>query len=142
MIRTARNRKEKEQRPRLYLVDKEKELQGSESVPLPRRKRPGYARILIGALGAYVLFSFLMGGYQIWQIKSQLKKIEDERNLLLQQQQVLKTEVQSLQDPEVIEKIARESLGMVKQGETIVIPAIPGNNIPRPKEVDNNDITH
>lgn len=137
-MRAAKIRKDRQHQPRLYLVDKK--IQGSISTP--RKKRLGYARIIICALGIYLLFSFLMGGYQIWQIKKQLSQVEGEQNLLNQQQQALHKEVQSLQDPEVIEKIARESLGMVKQGETIVVPAIPGSNIPKPKTGDNNDIDH
>jgi len=104
------------------------------------RRTPRYIRICLFILGIYLIFTFVTSGYQIWQLKKQIYVLEEEQNTLLQKQQVLVNEIQSLNDPESIEKIARESLGMVKTGETIVVPAIPEKNIPKPKEVNQADM--
>lgn len=105
-----------------------------------KRKTPRYFKICLSVLGLYLIFTFVTGGYQIWQLKKQMRVLEGEQNVLLQEQQGLANEIQSLNDPESIEKIARESLGMVKEGETIVVPAIPEKNIPKPKEVSQSDM--
>lgn len=104
------------------------------------RRTPRYLKIFFSALGLYLLFTFLTGGYQIWQLKKQINVLEQEQGTLLEKQQVLVNEMQSLNDPESIEKIARESLGMVKAGETIVVPAVPEKNIPKPREVNQADM--
>lgn len=104
------------------------------------RRTPRYLKIFLSALGMYLIFTFLTGGYQIWHLKKQINALEQEQETLIQKQQVLVNEIQALNDPESIERIARESLGMVKAGETIVVPAVPEKNIPKPKEVNQADM--
>ena len=105
-----------------------------------KRKMPRYLKLIVAFAGAYLLFSFLVGGYQIWQIKGEITQYNQQKEELSVIQQGLKNELAALQEPEVIEKLARESLGMVKPGEILIIPAIPGENIPKPKDVRNEDI--
>jgi cell division protein FtsB len=100
-----------------------------------KRKVPRYIKIILGVLGGYLLFSFLIGGYQIGQIKKDIAQHNMQKEILLKQQKDLETELASLKEPEMIEKLARESLGMVKPGEILVVPAIPGENIPKPKNI-------
>lgn len=94
------------------------------------------------ALGLYLLFLFGKSGYDIWLLKEQMTELEQEQTRILEQQELLKQEIESLNDPEVIEKLARENLGMVQQGETIIVPAIPGYNIPKPQAIKPGEITH
>jgi len=103
--------------------------------PSRRRKRkiPRYAKAFFAAVGVYLLFLFLMNGYQIWQVKLNINELNLQKELLLQQQKKLENERDSLQDPEVIEKLARESLGFVKPGEILVVPAVPEEKAPKPK---------
>lgn len=137
-MRPARSRAREKSKPELYLVG------GTNAAkPKPiRRKCPRWARIVLTGLGLYMLSLFALSGYEIWKLKQQIRDLEQEQNRIIQQQHQLKQELQSLHDPEMIEKIARESLGMVRQGETIVIPAIPGYDIPKPKSVVPGEITH
>jgi cell division protein DivIC len=100
-----------------------------------KRKIPRYIKIILGILGCYLLFSFLIGGYQIGQIKKEITQHNIQKERLLKQQEDLEKELAFLQEPEMIEKLARESLGMVKPGEILVVPAIPGENIPKPKNI-------
>lgn len=97
-----------------------------------RRRIPRYFKIILGVLGGYLLFSFLFSGYQIRQIKQEIEQYHGQTAVLLQEQQELAQELATLQEPEMIETLARESLGLVKPGEILVVPAIPGENIPRP----------
>lgn len=136
MVQTARDKKTKTS---LHVVDKEP-VQNSILRHSGKRIKPG--RVLLLALGSYLLFSFLVGGFEIWKLKKELKRIELEQNQIVQQQNELQKEIESLYNPEVIEKLARENLGMVINGETVVIPAIPGQNLPKPKNVNEIEIGH
>lgn len=68
-------------------------------------------------------------GYIGWQQQINLNKIEEERlnvelryNEVKEKNAALATEKESLSEPENIEKIAREELGLVKPGEMPYIP--------------------
>lgn len=98
-----------------------------------KRKVPRYLKFILAFLGVYLLFSFLIGGYQIWQLKKEIAQYNTQKEELLAKQRELENELTALQEPEMIEKLARENLGMVKEGEILVVPAVPGENIPAPK---------
>lgn len=124
-------------RPNLYVVNKEK---SEAPASVKKRKAPSPLRIVLGVLGLYMLFSFGTAGYQVWQLNQDLDVLEVDQKTLLEEQKALKNEVEALYKPEMIEKIARESLGLVNPGETKLLPAIPDKNIPKPGNVDVNDI--
>jgi len=105
-----------------------------------KRKMPRYLKIIFAALGAYLLFSFLLGGYKIWEIKQEIIQHNVQKEVLLKQQKDLEKELAFLQEPEMIEKLARESLGMVKADEILIVPAVPGINIPKPKNINIEEI--
>lgn len=113
--------------PRLYVLDKGR----TRYLSRPKKRGiPSFAKIFFSISILYLIFSFSMGGYQVWKLKQQINALQEEQKILLQQQQSLRKDMESLNDPEIIERIARESLGMVKPGETIVFPAVPGKNVP------------
>jgi len=105
-----------------------------------RRKTPRYIKVCLSVVGLYLLVAFLTGGYQIWELSHKLHTLEDEQKMLIQQQKTLQEKVNSLNDPEIIERIAREDLGMVKTGETIIITAVPQEDLPETKEVKQEDM--
>lgn len=137
-MRPAKTRQKEKPNPALYLVDS----QSKARVERVKRKPPRWVKLIMTGLGLYLLFLFGASGYEIWKLKQQITKLELEQRQLVQSQEKLKKELNALNDPEVIEKIARESLGMVRNGETVVVPAIPGYNIPKPKTVNPGEITH
>lgn len=113
------------------------------NIKLVRRKKvrlPKYIKVVLAVLLAYLIFLFAWGGYQIWDLNNKIAELEKEKALFKKQQQSLEKEIRDLQDPEIIEKIARESLGMVKPGEILLIPAVPGEDIPKPKDVAKHDL--
>jgi len=107
-----------------------------------KRKMPRYMKFILGLLGVYLLFSFAIGGYNIWQIKNEIAEYNLQKEELLKEQQQLENELVFLQEPEMIEKLARESLGMVKPGEILVVPAVPGEHLPKPKNIPQQDLLH
>ena len=126
----------------LYVIEQSKTGGGQVPLPPKKKRRPGYLKLFMAILGVYLLFSFVVGGYQVWQLKKQIKVLEEEQQALLEQQKSLMDEMQSLNDPEIIERMARESLGMVKPGETVIIPAQPDDSIPARKILPDQDIAH
>ena len=76
-------------------------------------------------LGAvfFVLYIFLFGNYgvyRMWKQKKEIEQLEQTLEALRLRQEQLKLEAHLLEnDPEYIEKIAREEYGMMKKGEII-----------------------
>lgn len=76
-------------------------------------------------LGAFSLIAYIFvfgdyGGYRIWKQKREIAQLEGTIRHLRFEQEQLKKEVDLLRnDPEYIEKIAREDYGMIKEGEII-----------------------
>ena len=65
-------------------------------------------------------------GVQLYRIQDQLQSARDEKNELTRQiseleetNQELEEDIANSDDPEMIERIAREELGMVVQGEKV-----------------------
>lgn len=107
--------------------------------PDPSRKRESTssAKKSIGRgllLGAVLLlvYVFLLGdygAYRIWKQKREIAQMEQAIEALHLRQQELKEEADLLKnDPEYIEKIAREEYGMIKRGEIIyrIVPSLQG----------------
>ena len=127
-MRTWNNSREKTperigRNPQIHAANGQEEARQLNPPRIRRRKIPKYLKILMGALGVYIAVLFLVGGYQLWQLKKQVDMLELEQKALITQQEIFKGEMESLNTPEMIEKIARESLRMVKPGETVIIPA-------------------
>lgn len=64
--------------------------------------------------------------WQIWKLRSQveeqLAQLNQEKVKLLQQEKRLNDEIARLNNPSYIEQLAREQLGLVKQGEILISP--------------------
>ncbi|HHX96327.1 MAG TPA: septum formation initiator family protein [Clostridia bacterium] len=92
-----------------------------------RRKIPRYFKVMLSIILIYLLISFLVSGYQIYELKKEINQEKILTEKLLKQQEELEHELETLQDPEMIETLARENLGLVKPGEILIIPAFPGD---------------
>ncbi|SHH05043.1 FtsB family cell division protein [Desulfosporosinus lacus] len=64
--------------------------------------------------------------WQIWKLRTrvedQLAQLNQEKTKLLQQEKILNDEITRLNTPSYIEQLAREQLGLVKQGEILISP--------------------
>jgi len=72
---------------------------------------------------AYLIFTFSQGFYQAFQLKKEIKHLQSQLADLKVQNSKLQEEIKYMETPEAIEKIAREKLGLIKPGETVVMPA-------------------
>ncbi|HEX3033275.1 MAG TPA: septum formation initiator family protein, partial [Bacillota bacterium] len=70
-----------------------------------------------------VLFSFGQQFFQMQSIERDMDKIQAEIKAMQLKNKQLHTEVKRLNSDAYVERIAREKLGLVKQGETVLLPA-------------------
>lgn len=107
---------------------------------LPDNLRPflqRYGRTILGLLLVLLLMDNIFGthGYlamrrtqkEIAALKKDLQRLNDENQQLAEQVKALKS------DPQLIEKIARDELGLARPGEVIIrIPQQPANSSAAP----------
>lgn len=79
--------------------------------------------LTFGSLALYLAFNFGQGFYQIHNLKNEITILEQEVTELRKVNTKLKDEVEHLHSPEAIEKIAREKLGLIKDGEIVIMRA-------------------
>ena len=124
-------------RPDLHVAEHE----NNESLlQKKKRKMPLFIKVPLWLIGGYLFFCFMVGGYRMLELKEQLKVLEGEKQVLVREQQELEAEIEALHNEEIIEKMAREGLGMVKPGEIIIINAQLEAGIPEKKEIDDSYI--
>ncbi len=123
--------------PGLHVVENE---YNESLLQKKKRRMPLFIKVPLWLIGGYLIFCFMIGGYRMLELREQLKVLEGEEQALIREQQKLEAEIEALHDEEIIEKMARESLGMVKPGETIIINAQLEAGIPEKKEMQDSFI--
>lgn len=84
------------------------------------------------AMGAVALCLLVFGGQslaRVWQMKHEVESLEREIGTLRTETDKLSTAIERLRnDPDHIEQVARETLGLVKPGERVLkLPPSPGS---------------
>lgn len=90
------------------------------------RKQRSWRSLLVFIVFSYLVFTFARFGFILLQANLQIKLYEEKKAALMAEKARLEKKIQELNDDKYIERIAREELGLVKPGETIIIPAVPG----------------
>lgn len=83
---------------------------------------------------AYVAVCFGQQFYRMHNIDQEIDDYLHVKSELIQEQESLKAEIALLENASYIERIAREDLGLIKPGETLLVPGEPGN-LPEVKPV-------
>jgi len=90
-----------------------------------RRKRwrvtPRFWLLVALAFFLYIAASYAAGFAEIWRLKGEIRKVQEEIAAAEAQNEALRRELEYLQSDEYIEKAAREELGLVRPGETPVL---------------------
>lgn len=81
--------------------------------------------ILAGVLVVFLMLPVAPRVKMLWDLNQQIEKLENQKAELEKTQQELELELKQANSPAMVEKIAREQLGMVKKGETRVIEVLP-----------------
>ena len=86
--------------------------------------RPVDRRLLVGVLAVMFIIAVAIGGngmLRVWEMQRELDTLERDITHLRAQTERLSQTVERLRnDPAYIEKLAREDLGYVRQGETVL----------------------
>ncbi len=98
-------------------------------------KRRFFFLILAGFLCALFLLPLQL---KIWGLERELLRLRREEQALLQKQREIREKLEFYRSDAYIEEAARRHLGLVKPGEVLVVPAVPGRVQPRPKNYGQN----
>jgi len=90
---------------------------------------------LIFGILIYVVICFGQQFYNLNYMDQEIASYLQKKNELLEEQEKLKAEIALLENKSYIERIAREDLGLIKPGETLLVPGEPGK-LPEVKSVN------
>jgi len=90
------------------------------------KKRSHWPAILAAIIAIYFLYSFIRLGLALYQTNLQIKACQEQKAVLMAESNRLHEQIKELHNDSYIERMAREELGLVKPGETVIIPAVPG----------------
>ncbi|HHW41786.1 MAG TPA: septum formation initiator family protein [Syntrophomonadaceae bacterium] len=88
-------------------------------------------------LGLALCALFLPTEAKILRMQGELRQLQREERALLQKQQEFKEKIRFYSSDAYVEEAARRDLGLVKPGEVLVLPAVPGKVQPPPKKMSN-----
>lgn len=115
----------------VFYPPEEKAAPGKRSRPkksfnLSRSRIP----VLVGVfLLAYMAFSFYSQFNKLANMRNDVSSIQQQVDDLQQKNASLRDELRMVQSDAYIEKTAREKIGLIKPGETRVIPVEPGTQL-------------
>jgi cell division protein FtsL len=109
----------------------------------PGRKRGNRLAMMVFLSVALAVFGpLIMNVHQYFKLKLELKEAQDTYAELSEIKNQLTDELNYLDTPEAIERLARENLGMIMPGETLVNQAIAQDDIPRLGKTNLKEISH
>ncbi|HBQ24870.1 MAG TPA: hypothetical protein DD791_00620 [Syntrophomonas sp.] len=88
-------------------------------------KKSRLKMILAGVLVVFLLIPVAPRIKMLWDLNQQIEQLETQKVELEKTRQELEQELKQANSPAMVEKIAREQLGMVKKGETRVVEVLP-----------------
>lgn len=109
--------------------------------PGKRRSQRRFA-VCLAAVMMLMVLPMIRDGIAYYHLNQQYQVLQNERTSLMATQETLKLELESLEDPVTIERLARENLGLVMPGESKVFQAIPDENIPQKVTVKAGEVIH
>ncbi len=74
-----------------------------------------------GLICIALLLTIVPRGKTILELSAQKRELKNEKAQLLEMNRQYQAELEELKTPQVIEKLARERLGMVKNGEKVIL---------------------
>lgn len=95
-----------------------------------KTRRSRFPVLLVFLCAAYILYSFVHLGLKIYRVEQELAAYRQQKIALLEERARLEEEIRKLNSDAYIEKVAREQLGLIKRGETIILTARPADDVP------------
>lgn len=87
----------------------------------------------MGFVGLLLCIFFLPLQIKIWSMQGELARLKSEHRAFLQEQAEVRAELKYYASDSFVEEAARRELGLVKPGEVLILPAVPGRVQPPPK---------
>lgn len=94
--------------------------------------RSRFFRLIIVIFSLVTIFTLPGSIYTLWKRRDIVKVRQEDLSRVKQENERLKQELSQAETPEFIERVAREKLGMVKEGETLVL--LPKSQITNPND--------
>ena len=85
----------------------------------------GVKLILISLICILMLIALVPRARTVWELSNRKKELKREKLRLTQIYSEKKQQLKDLNTPAAMERIAREQLGMVKDGERVIIKVVP-----------------
>jgi cell division protein FtsL len=99
--------------------DREVAVRKKRKVFRPEKKLPV---IIVIILLIYLIISFVMHFNRLFALQNDITEIRQQVNELKMKNEDLKKQLKQVQSDTYIEQVARERLGLIKPGETRVVP--------------------
>ncbi len=93
---------------------------------------------LTALIGVICILLFLPLQIKIWGMKEELFRLRREEQAVLKRQEELRENLKYYASDAFVEEAARRELGLVKPGETLIVPAVPGKVQPPPENPGKN----
>ena len=93
------------------------------AAPKKRKKFTRWIALLVAIVSVYAIVVFIQQQVQIREQKSQIAQAQDKLNGLKEQNDALSQQTEDARSDENVEKIARDKLNMVKEGEILFTEA-------------------
>lgn len=106
-----------------------------------RKSQRRFTFIVISVL-ALMVMPIIRDLYTYYKLSQEYEVLQQQNKELLEIKAQLEEELESLDDPKLIEKLARENLGLVMPGESKIYQAIPVEGIPKHEEVKKGEALH
>jgi cell division protein FtsB len=133
----------KNARPSLHLIVDQDQNQIRRRKMAPGKKRSNrLAMIVTISVALLVLGPLMVNVHRYYILNEEFNAVKDTYADLLLVQDQLMEELDYLDTPEAIERLARENLGMIMPGETLVNQAIAQDDIPRLEKIKPEDVSH
>lgn len=82
--------------------------------------------LLLSCLGLFFAILILPVQIKIWRLEGDLNRLQKEQTALLQKREDYERMMKYYASDAYVEKKARQELGLVRPGEALVVPAVPG----------------
>ena len=106
-----------------------------------KRKSFRFGPVLIVFLLIFGIYNFGQEYFQYVDLKGEVNYYQDKLKSTEADYAAIQGEKSLLYDDSYIEKMARENLGMIKEGETLILPMIQSDALELNKDIDiDNDI--
>lgn len=109
---------------------------GKKNIKKKKKFKLTPLKIVVAFVAGYILFSFGQVYWEVYQLDQEIAEYEQKKQELIQEKEELERTIENIDSEQFVERQARERLGLVKPGESIIMPAVSGevSSLEEPEE--------